>query len=55
MSLVLALQIKGKDGSYVTPSGAMNVTWLDELNFKIISTPSDYKLSLMRMFVQTGD
>jgi len=55
MSLKLALKIKVKGSStYVDPSATpLTVTWTDYTSFKIESTPSDYNLELIKIFVTT--
>jgi len=53
MSLKLTVKIKVKGSStYVDPSTTpLAVTWADYVSFKITSTPSDYNLQLMKMFI----
>jgi len=55
MSLTLALSVLLPGSSnYVDPSTTpLTVTWTDYAKFKIKSTPADYNLELMKMFITT--
>eukprot|EP00828_Plagiopyla_frontata_P048481 TRINITY_DN9306_c0_g1_i5.p1 TRINITY_DN9306_c0_g1~~TRINITY_DN9306_c0_g1_i5.p1 ORF type:complete len:487 (-),score=71.63 TRINITY_DN9306_c0_g1_i5:19-1479(-) len=54
MSLTLQLKIKNSKGKYVIPMAENTIIWGDYVDFQITSDPSDYYLSIMDIYVQTG-